>query len=437
VTARPPQDVRFWQIQHRPGFAKPRVVRWVVDGRPFSQSFQTKPPAERYRARLIAAHDAGEWFSANHGGEPESWHPQGARTAVYDWARKWLAEQWDELAPRTRDSYTEAMGRFVPLVVRPGAPKPPARIHKWLERNLPPDVDVDPDASEERWLRKWGLALGDLDRPTLADVETNLGKGLRGQPLGAEMASRLRRYSKSCIRRAVALDLIPVDPWPPSQRGRSRRKANRVTHEVDIRTLPNRDGMRSMLEQLPNNNKRQASRRWQVMSAVGYYAAPRPSEVVMLRRRAIHLPHRPAGGWGLIEIVEADDGYDQSAEPKTGNRIVPIPPPLTAILGAYLAENNFAPADYIFRTTNGTRPRLADWCKALRRACRLADVPVVSPYGLRHAGITFWLQAGVALAEAAKRAGHSVQTLVGYYIQALQGDEALANQRIESALGSD
>ena len=36
-------------------------------------------------------------------------------------ARRWLAEQWDEWQPRTRNSAVEEMSRFLPLLVKPGA----------------------------------------------------------------------------------------------------------------------------------------------------------------------------------------------------------------------------------------------------------------------------------------------------------------------------
>jgi hypothetical protein len=42
----------------------------------------------------------------------------------------------------------------------------------------------------------------------------------------------------------------------------------------------------------------------------------------------------------------------------------------------------------------------------------------------------------VPLGEVAKRMGHSVETLVAKYVGALEGDEALANNRIEQVLSA-
>jgi integrase len=57
-------------------------------------------------------------------------------------------------------------------------------------------------------------------------------------------------------------------------------------------------------------------------------------------------------------------------------------------------------------------------------------------YDCRHAAATTWLRAGVPLGEVAKRMGHSVETLVSTYVGALDGDETLANERIEAVLES-
>jgi hypothetical protein len=55
-------------------------------------------------------------------------------------------------------------------------------------------------------------------------------------------------------------------------------------------------------------------------------------------------------------------------------------------------------------------------------------------YDCCHAAATTWLRAGVPLGEVARRLGHSVETLVSTYVGALDGDEAVANERIDAAL---
>lgn len=243
------------------------------------------------------------------------------------------------------------------------------------------------------------------------------------------MAGRYRKNAHSCIRRVVELERIPADPWPPRPRGRSRRKVNRQRSAVDVHRLPAPATIAKAITKICTHQP--GSRIYQLMTAVAYYAGLRPSEVVMLRPRALVLPK---SGWGRIEVVEADVDYDQSGEPKEGNRSVPIPPALVAMLRAWITELGIGDHDLLFRTRNGRRPAPSNWTRALKRAFTAIGHESVTPYGCRHAAATTWLRAGVPLGEVARRLGHSVETLVSTYVGALEGDEAVANARIEEAI---
>jgi integrase len=77
---------------------------------------------------------------------------------------------------------------------------------------------------------------------------------------------------------------------------------------------------------------------------------------------------------------------------------------------------------------------VADNGRAWHRALRSIDHPTLRVYDCRHAAATSWLEAGVPLGEAARRLGHSVDTLVSTYVGALSGHEEIANARIEAFL---
>jgi integrase len=202
-----------------------------------------------------------------------------------------------------------------------------------------------------------------------------------------------------------------------------------VNAAVPVRDLPDPTRMAKVLEAIPSHQP--ASRMYRVMTAVAYYAGLRPSEVVMLRAKALELPE---AGWGRIHVTEADVAFDEPGEPKTGPRSLPIPPQLVDILRRWIDEHAFVAGDLLFRTRNGLQPRASNWSRALHRALRECDCPPMRIYDCRHAAATTWLRSGVPLAEVAKRMGHSVETLVSTYVGALSGDEALANERIEAAL---
>ena len=427
---KPVQDVRIWALQRRPN-RRPWLVRWVVDGDEHSKSFRTQPEADRRRSRLLVAQQDGEWFDPRTG-EPESWAPGAHHMALYEWARQWVADEWQTWAPRTRRSQLEALARFLPLVVDAKAPDPPTGLRAHLMTALAPDANPGGNADAEGWLARWGLSLGELDEELLADVNRRLGIGNEGQQLAASTTGRYRKVAHSCVRRAVELKKLPVDPWPPTPKGRANRKAERQRRAVDVRRLPDQATRAAILAAIPSHQP--GSRKYQAMTAVTYYAGLRPSEVIFLRPRALHLP---AEGWGTIHVVEADDGWDEPADPKTGERTVPIPPVLVAMLRAWIDEHRLRPDDLLFRTRNGRRPTESNWNRALKRACATVGCGPLKPYDGRHACATTWLAAGVPLGEVAPRLGHNVETLVSYYVGALQGDDDVANKRIGAVLETD
>jgi integrase len=428
-----PQDVKVFGVQDRrsrDAARLPWVVRWSADGRQRSKAFRTKAEGERYRFALLQAQHHGDRFD-DQTGVPVSWRPATNDLPVQVWARRWLAEQWAEWQPRTRDSAVEALARFIPLVAADNAAAAPPALRAHLSATLRPGADVRAGDPTERWLGRWCLRLGQLDRARLAVVDQQLGVGDNGQPLSAWTASRYRKVSRACIRRAVELDVLPADPWPPAPQGRARRKAVRTRKAVDVRALPDPSTMAKALAAIVTHQP--ASRMYQAMTAVAYYAGLRPSEVVMLRASCVDLPPT---GWGTIEVREADISFDQPGEPKTGPRSVPIPPQLVLVLRRWLDARDLGRDDLLFRTRSGGRPSASNWARAWKRALRGVGHDPLRVYDCRHAAATTWLRAGVPLGEVAARMGHSVETLVSTYVGALEGDRAIANQRIDSVLAA-
>ena len=56
-------------------------------------------------------------------------------------------------------------------------------------------------------------------------------------------------------------------------------------------------------------------------------------------------------------------------------------------------------------------------------------------YDLRHACVSTWLNGGIPPAQVAEWAGHSVAILLKIYAKCLDGQDAIAQRRIEEALG--
>jgi hypothetical protein len=286
---RPLQQVKVYAVQNRRGSARvkqPYVVRYTIDGRHRSRSYRTKAEAERYRSELLKAVHAGDRFDEATG-EPETWQLPLADVRVHDWARRWLATQWNEWQPRTRSSTAESLSRFVALAVDERV-RAPEGLRYYLRNALRPDRDEDGVSEFEDWMDRYSLTLGDLNRDRIGEISQVLSLKLDGTPLAAATANRYRTNCHDCVLAAVEAGAIQSDPWPRRSRSQSTRKIARRKRAVDVRRLPTPATMTKALDAVASSHP--SSKTYQVMTATAYYAGLRPSEVIMLRVRALSLP---------------------------------------------------------------------------------------------------------------------------------------------------
>jgi integrase len=430
---RPTQDVRVYGVQDRRSRSdavRPWIVRYTIDARHRSRAFRTRAEAERFRGLLLRSVSAGERFDEATG-EPQSWSAPLGQMRVHDWARRWLSGEWHEWQPRTRSSAAEGLSRFVALAVS-DLSTPPEGLRRYLRSALRPDVQVAINDEYEKWLARFSLPIGELNRERVAAIDRQLALKLDGTAMAANTATRTRVVARAFLHAAVDAGAIDVDPWPQRSKARGQRKVARRRRSVDVRSLPTPAVMSKAIDAIVTHQP--GSRTYRVMTAVAYYAGLRPSEVVMLRRKSLHLPSM---GWGRIDVKEADISLDEPGEPKTGPRTVPIPRVLVKILSEWLELLGVGvPEDLIFRTRNGKLPSASNWGRAWHRALASVGLPPLRVYDCRHAAATTWLRAGVPLAETARRMGHSVETLVSTYVGALDDEERVANERIDRTLGA-
>ncbi len=428
---RPIQELKVFGIQDRRSTARaklPWITRWAIDGRQRQKAFRTRAEAERYRSLLLAAVGKGDRFDETTG-EPASWQPALPDTSVYGWARRWLGEQWTEWQPRTRKSAVESLAKLVVLATDVSPGRHGTELRRYLALSLQPDA-AEKNERWEKWLRDHSVMLRSIDREAVAEIDRQLGLRLDGKPLAATTANRTRIVCRACVTAAVYAGAIQGDPWPPRSLTRARRKVARRRRSVDPRRLPDPETMARAIEALQSHQP--GSDNYRVMTAVAYYAGLRPSEVVMLRVGALDLPSE---GWGRLHVVEADISFDEPGEPKTGPRTVPIPPVLVEMLLKWVADHGFVSSDQLlFRTRTGSRPSQSNWVRAWHRALASIGHPPLRVYDCRHAAATTWLRSGLPLGEAARRLGHSVDTLVSHYVGALQDEEDVGNAKIERFL---
>ena len=236
---RPMQVVKIYGVQDRRSTAQaklPWVVRYTIDGRHRSKSFRTRIEADRYRGRLLQAVQDGGRFDET-SGEPDAWQTPLADLHVYEWARRWLTEQWSEWQPRTRASAVEALARFVTIAIRSGA-TPPEEWRVYLYTALAPGSEAHWNIVLERWMGKHCLTLGELDRERIAGIDRKLALKLDGSQMAANTATRIRIVARATVQSAIAAGAVAADVWPQRSKSRARRKVARTKRSVDIRTLP-------------------------------------------------------------------------------------------------------------------------------------------------------------------------------------------------------
>ncbi|MFB7755136.1 tyrosine-type recombinase/integrase [Streptomyces sp. NPDC056121] len=198
---------------------------------------------------------------------------------------------------------------------------------------------------------------------------------------------------------------------------------------------------------------RNRGRRLVAFFACQLYAAMRPAEAVGLREKDCYLPEK---GWGTLTLRETrpvsgkkwtDSGkrHDMRGLKSRGvkaDRPVPIPPLLVAMLREHIREFGTANDGRVFQNERGEVLGTSSYWRVWQEARPIALPPDKAvallahrPYDLRHTCITNWLNAGVPVAEVARRAGNSPEVIHRRYEGCIDGHEEANNKKIEMAMG--
>ncbi|GIG62303.1 hypothetical protein Lfu02_66750 [Longispora fulva] len=124
-------------------------------------------------------------------------------------------------------------------------------------------------------------------------------------------------------------------------------------------------------------------------------------------------------------------------------RTVPCPPELTALLHEHIKLFGTADDGRLFvGERNGSElPKFTinrTWRKtraSVFTASVAAGPLAATPYDLRHAAVSTWLNGGVPSTDVAEWAGHSVEILHKIYAKCLDGGTEILRQRVQAAFG--
>ncbi len=447
-------DVSVWSIEVYQGKQRNTYyVLWKVAGRRWKEPFKVKALAESFRAELMTAARKGEAFDVA-SGRPVSMQRPNRDMSWYQHACAFADVKWPHVAATTRRTHAEALTAITTALLVPDRATPDGKLlrlalGRWAfntSRRDSPDRPADVNVVL-RWVESHTRPVSALANPeVLRAVLEGLAVRLDGKPAAASVVSRRRKIFNTAIEYAVECGLIDVNPLPAL-----RWRALRTTHTVDRRSVANPVQARTLLAAVAEHS---TGRRLVAFYGCLYYAAMRPEEAASLRETNLAIP---AVGWGEVHLDMAEPHAGREWTDSGANRdqrqlkqraigesrTVPCPPELTALLHAHRDEFGTGPDGRLFvgqrnhsELPKGTVNRV--W----RESRRLAFTPAVAasplaatPYDLRHAAVSTWLNAGVPPADVAKWAGQSIEVLLRIYAKCLDGGQEQLRQRVQAALG--
>ncbi|MFE6801552.1 tyrosine-type recombinase/integrase [Streptomyces sp. NPDC057681] len=455
-------DVRVWKINQVRSKRAPYQLRWVVAGKVNTASFATVTLADHRRSEIVKAMRKGEAFDVV-SGLPES----ELRAAVakanarpdpswWDFSREYMASRWRTSAAKTREGLADSLATVALAMMEDGKKAPSleeARLAvRWAV--VPTHEDEEPPeglAAACRWLQYRSFPLSALSDPrVIRDVQYRLSFKLDDSPAAGETYKRRRRGFNTAMEYAIECGYLDANPLAGVKRAGA-------THGdvVDPRVLVNaaQGGQLLTAVSYVGSVHRNRGRRLVAFFACQLYAAMRPAEAVGLRERDCYLPEK---GWGTLTLHETrpvsgkkwtDSGkrHDKrglkSREVKA-DRPVPIPPLLVAMLREHIRDFGVAADGRVFANERGDVLGTSSYWRVWQEARPIAlppdkvDSPLAHrPYDLRHTCITNWLNAGVPVAEVARRAGNSPEVIHRRYEGCIDGHEEVNNKKIEKAMG--
>lgn len=459
-------DVRIYEIDIYKGTRVTTYkVRWKTGKKPlWKVPFRHKTQAESFRSELLAAARRGEAFDLTTG-RPVSWGRIGDDISWYDFCVSYVDMKWKRASAHHRANIAWALITVMPAMLgtdkgKPGALAMRTALRQW-GFNKKRRADCPDDARAIlKWLSRSTKPISALADPVTTRAVLDAAETLiDGTTAAPSTIRRNRTVLNNALEYAVERRLLASNPVKAV-----KWQAPKTVHEVDRRSVVNHAQARRLLKavrgQVPSGPRLVA------FYAVIYYAGLRPEEAVSLRKDNVTLPalvrnaatgewEEPPDGWGELHFGLAapevgaewtDDGQRRDhrhlkARARGEWRRVPVAPSLVRLLRWHLDKFPPGPDGRIFSGIRGGELASVTYCRIWDRSRQMAlsDREYASPlakrvYDLRHACVSTWLNGGVAPAQVAEWAGHSVAVLLRIYAKCIDGQAQTAQRRIAEAL---
>jgi integrase len=287
-------------------------------------------------------------------------------------------------------------------------------LREWVEHWL---TNLDLRPSTLRTYRQVVMPVVDdlghqrLDKLTPALLATAYTK-LSCQGKGARQRQLSHGYLKSCLERAVDLDLLGRNPMAKVRRPRWEPQSRQYwSLEEAARFIANCEA---------------STRRWSPLFIVLTTCGLRISEALALTWADVDLDTATLGVQRAL--VWAGDKYSIGpVKTKAGQRMVSVPEVAVSVLRR-LRNPAPDPQAPVFRTSKGTPPTSSQLPRPLSQMCAEAGVPRINIHGLRHVAAVLALRAINDVHAVQRRLGHShVSVTMGIYAYATRDDAEVAD----------
>lgn len=466
-------DVRINKTEVYKGQRKvTHYVRWTVAGKRWRKGHATDALADSFRSQLVLATRNGEAFDIANG-LPLSMRRTDRETSWYKFACGFADIKWPRVAATTRRTHAEALTALTVAMLTDGRNRPDAKLIRkalcrWAFNTVRRDDPARPAEISHtlRWVEKYSRPVSDLadDPAVLRAVLDSLTVKLDGKRAAASVINRRRKIFNAAVEYAVTdKKLLDANPIPAL-----KWSVPRTVHAVDRRSVVNPVQGRTLLNAV--GTERPSEKRFKAYYGCQYFAALRPEEAAGLNKANLALPAaewnaeqqcwqflNDGGGWGEIHLEKAEpyagkewtdsgDNRDsrQLKQREVGEtRTVPCCPELTIMVLDHVRIYGTSLDGRLFvgERNRSELPRetsIRAWDRARRSAFtdEVYGSPLAkTPYDLRHACVSTWLNGGVPPTDVAAWAGHSVEILLKIYAKCLDGSAAALRGRVQVALG--
>lgn len=458
-------DVRLYKIEPRKGKRRTTYrLRWAVAGKPFQETHATSKLAASALADLQRAASRGEAFDTTTG-LPRSMATSRIDRRWVEVAREFVDAKWERSAPNHRKSTAEGLVTLTSALVREGRTPPNAKqlrlalMHWEFNTTARTNATEPPEEHREavRWIADNSRQISHLGSTEgVRQALDALDRNLDGSRAAKSTVARKRAALSGVINFAIEKGYLEANLM---NQIRTTRRTTSVA--VDPGVVVNPDQARALLDAVMRIDPT-----LHAFFASIYYAAPRPGETRNIREDNLTLPDE---GWGEIRLRKnfqqpgagwTDDGEvgeERGLKHRDEDDVRPVPahPDLVQAYRRHIEEHGTGVGGRLFVTRvgrggNGGVPIAGPFqnpvnMKTVYRVWEAARAEALTPrqyasdlarrpYDLRHACVSTWLSAGVAPAQVAKWAGHSIDVLMKTYAKCLDDQENAAKKRIEALL---